>query len=496
VVVDLRPVDLPGKSAFASLLLLADALGGGAAKLVVVTVGAHEVIDGGADPYAAAIVGASAGLRREYPSLGCRAVDIADRPSARSGEADALADLLAKEVTGGGDDPVAAYRGGHRFVRTFQPLQAPPTAAIREGGAYLLVGSAAGRNALVAEAIAATPGVRLALVAPAADPVLAARLEAAGARVWTVEVNLADERALRDAVVEAAEWLGGPIHGVVCSPELGDATGLALVSEAQPVEWADQVAEVGQRLHALHGAVTAAALPRRDPLPYFNPPPESPAWTPDFWLVESSLAGVLGVVGRVRHAAANALTDAFAVRQKQAGPGRWTSVAWDRWVADGEVDGEDGIRTSEVAAALERVLALALAGEPVVMVSTTDLDERVRMPPAPAAAEVGTRYARPDAAGSYAAPTNDVEAKLAEMWQELLGIERVGIHDDFFGLGGHSLLATQIVSRVRALFRVDLRLAAIFEAPTVARLAELIEDAIIAELEALSDEEVAELVAR
>jgi phthiocerol/phenolphthiocerol synthesis type-I polyketide synthase E len=215
-------------------------------------------------------------------------------------------------------------------------------------------------------------------------------------------------------------------------------------------------------------------------------------------LVESSLAGVLGVVGRVRHAAANALTDAFAARRRRDGGARWTSVAWDRWIADDEpeVDGT-GIHEREVPAALERVLALA--SEPVVLVSTVDLDERVRAaaaPPPPAPPGVGAVHARPEEVGSYAAPTNEVEEKLAAMWQELLGIERVGIHDDFFALGGHSLLATQIVSRVRVLFRVDLRLAAIFEAPTVARMAELIEDAIIAELESLSDEEVAELVGR
>jgi phthiocerol/phenolphthiocerol synthesis type-I polyketide synthase E len=125
------------------------------------------------------------------------------------------------------------------------------------------------------------------------------------------------------------------------------------------------------------------------------------------------------------------------------------------------------------------------------------LAARVRAGAAPrprAASAGGTLYARPDEAGSYEAPTNEVEEALAAVWQELLGIERVGIHDDFFGLGGHSLLATQIVARVRSLFSIDLRLAAIFEAPTVARMAALIEDAIIAELEALSDEEAAVLV--
>ena len=196
------------------------------------------------------------------------------------------------------------------------------------------------------------------------------------------------------------------------------------------------------------------------------------------------------------------MTGRCSARRRRQGLRGWTSVAWDRWTGDGEMDpGEDGLRESEIAAALERVLALAVAGEPVVLVSTSDLDARLRAaaappPPASAPAEGGTLYARPLPERDYAPPTSKLEEQLVEMWQSLLGIERVGIHDDFFGLGGHSLLATQIISRVRVLFRVDLRLDAIFEAPTIARLGELIEDAIIAELESLSDEEVAELVGR
>jgi hypothetical protein len=500
VVVDLRPVDVLAKPAFASLLLLADALGGDdATRLVVVTADAQEVVgDEQVDPRQAALLGLCAVLPREYPSLACRAVDVV-RPAADH-RADALAALLADDVVGAWDEPVTAYRGRHRWVRTFERYSPPPAAALREGGAYLLVGDAAGRNAHFATVIAATPDVRIAIVTPAVHPALATQLEAAGAQVRMIQADLTDAHALTVAVAAAAAWTG-PIHGVIYSPELGDAVGLALVSEAQPAEWAEQVAAVGDRLAALDGAVTAAACPAREPdARGISGPPPSREWTPDFCLVESSLAGVLGVVGRARHAAANALTDAFSARRRrQAGRG-WTSVAWDKWMADGEMEGEgDGIHASQIAAAFERVLALAVVGEPVVLVSTSDLDARVHAtsaPPAPASADGGTRYARPLPEHDYAAPTSEVEEQLAEMWQALLGIERVGIHDDFFGLGGHSLLATQIVSRVRVLFRVDLRLAAIFEAPTVARLAELIEDAIIAELESLSDEEVAALVAR
>ncbi|HEY6324026.1 MAG TPA: amino acid adenylation domain-containing protein, partial [Thermoanaerobaculia bacterium] len=75
------------------------------------------------------------------------------------------------------------------------------------------------------------------------------------------------------------------------------------------------------------------------------------------------------------------------------------------------------------------------------------------------------------ASAAYAPPQGAVEELLAGLWSELLGVERVGRHDNFFDLGGHSLLATRVVSRVRAAFGVDLPLRALFEAPKLPALA-------------------------
>ena len=75
------------------------------------------------------------------------------------------------------------------------------------------------------------------------------------------------------------------------------------------------------------------------------------------------------------------------------------------------------------------------------------------------------------------APHTKLEAALAEMWSQLLGIERIGIHDDFFELGGHSLLLIQMIGQLQALFPTDVPLLTVFfSQPTVAGLAEALSE--------------------
>nr|QEO74167.1 AMP-dependent synthetase and ligase [uncultured bacterium] len=97
---------------------------------------------------------------------------------------------------------------------------------------------------------------------------------------------------------------------------------------------------------------------------------------------------------------------------------------------------------------------------------------------------------RPDLQQSFVAPRTPAEEALAGIWCEVLGLERVGVHDDFFELGGHSLLATQVASRTRALLDVDVRVRSLFEAPTVEALAAHVEELVLAEVEALPAGEV------
>jgi acyl transferase domain-containing protein len=92
------------------------------------------------------------------------------------------------------------------------------------------------------------------------------------------------------------------------------------------------------------------------------------------------------------------------------------------------------------------------------------------------------------------AAMSSVQRALAQVWQEILGVATVGLHDDFFRLGGHSLVGTQVISRVREAFEIDVSLRDLFESPTVAQMAQLIETRIVGQLVSISDDEAERLV--
>jgi len=78
----------------------------------------------------------------------------------------------------------------------------------------------------------------------------------------------------------------------------------------------------------------------------------------------------------------------------------------------------------------------------------------------------------------YEAPRTAAEVAVANVWREVLKINKVGIHDNFFDLGGHSLLATQVISRMRDALKIDLPLRILFETPTIEGLAQKLQNRI------------------
>jgi amino acid adenylation domain-containing protein len=132
----------------------------------------------------------------------------------------------------------------------------------------------------------------------------------------------------------------------------------------------------------------------------------------------------------------------------------------------GYVASDDGLDTGALRAHLQRRLPDFMVPSALVRLDALPLTANGKLDrealPAPEA---------PASRHAYVAPRDTVEQRLADLWAEVLHVERVGLHDNFFELGGHSLLATRLASRVRSAFQVELSLREVFEAPSLQALA-------------------------
>ena len=135
---------------------------------------------------------------------------------------------------------------------------------------------------------------------------------------------------------------------------------------------------------------------------------------------------------------------------------------------------DDGITGNELRSYLKERLPQYMVPSVLMMLAEMPLTasgkvDRHRLP--------SVEGVRPDLEASYVAPCTALEELVAGIWADVLHVERVGVNDNFFELGGHSLLATTIAARIYEQFQIELPLRTLFEAPTVAMLATVIENA-------------------
>jgi len=209
----------------------------------------------------------------------------------------------------------------------------------------------------------------------------------------------------------------------------------------------------------------------------------------DFCILISSNASILGGLGLCAYAAASAFMDAFATsRSRNHAP--WISTNWDGWPTEEVTGRNSGFHTSidqyamtleESHRAFERVLSGA-TGQ--MIISSGDLQARldhwtrleIQRAPEPSRDNGDHKlHGRPDLKTSFVPPRTDTEQKLADLWQEILGIDQVSVHDNFFDLDGDSLLGIQLVSRINKAFHLALPFRNLFEEPTVSSLAQRID---------------------
>ena len=491
---------------FWSVALLAQALADAnvstTVKTAVVTTGVHDVTGRERlSPGKAPVLGLCRVIPQEHPSLPCRHIDLPsgappDDPGVRARDIAKAADTILREVGADAVDATVAYRGGHRWVQAYRPVQLPETdaapARLRDRGVYLITGGLGDIGLNLAEYLARTVGARLVLVGrsampaesewdeyvrshSAADPLsrrLARlrRIQSLGGEVLIAQADASDVQAMR-AAFAAAEARFGPVNGVI------HGAGLVAGDAFRPLLETDEDIVTRQFQPKVLGTCVLDEILKDQPV--------------DFCMLVSSLSAILGGLRYGAYAAANLFLDAFADRRNRTSAFPWISVNWDAWMraedeeqlkAAGHAVSGYVMTGAEGVDAFRRILG-SEAGNQVV-VSTGDLQSRIdqwvhmaALAEAPAKDEAPTVYlqARPNLQTEFVAPRTDLERTLAGIWQSLLGLERVGVNDSFFELGGDSLLGIQLTSAVKKQLGAKVSAVTLFEAPTVAALAALIQ---------------------
>jgi acyl transferase domain-containing protein len=476
------------------------------AFVLVGTEGAASVLDERIHhPEAALAMGPVLTLPTEVPWLRMRSVDLQIGTGRRAADA-AARELIAEAATPDGEN-VVARRGGVRWVRRVERISAPrPNAAdipVRKKGAYLVTGGLGGVGLTLAGWLAREYSARLLLTARTALPpreewdawvashpaternataIRSVReMEKAGAEVRVAAVDVAASAAMGRAIGEARQrW--GRLDGVIHAAGVPGNDRVAFLKDESEVR--------GVLAPKLDGLATLVQILGKEPL--------------DFVALLSSISSIMGWARLGDYASANAVLDVFPDAASR--PTAWRrvlAVNFSHWRdvgmaarasvgADRRQDWDEMMRTA-IPPQLGReafVRALASGRQQLVVAPYDIVEGMARLRGVAAAARQGQDRPQRETtavgeaqspgqdrsapASPFDAPSTATEKKLAAIWSELLGVERVGVNDDWFQLGGHSLLATRLFSRIEQTTGKNLPLASLLEDATIKHLASLI----------------------
>jgi NAD(P)-dependent dehydrogenase (short-subunit alcohol dehydrogenase family) len=385
-----------------------------------------------------------------------------------------------------------AVRRGFEWRPVLEAVSLPAASepVFRDRGVYLLTGGYGGIGRSLGRMLSERCKARLVLVArnglpPRAEwaalltngaPTVVDRittvqaLESAGGEVLALTGDVTSEDDLRKCVAQAeAKW--GPINGVIHAAGIA---GGGVIQLKNPEMAARVLAPKVAGTEALMRVLEGKRL--------------------DFIALCSSITALEGGPGQVDYCAANAFLDGFATEIARQSGAPIVSINWNTWRDVGmAVDASmpDSIRR-RVASRLRDAIAPAEGAEAFMRLISARVGAQVQVSPYVDATTVAGAAAgeepetavqppvaadghdRPDLDTAFAEPQNEIEERVAAIWQELFGMARIGVNDDFFALGGHSLLATQITSRVKAEFGLPVSLHDFFAAPTITGLSDLL----------------------
>ncbi|MDR3442063.1 MAG: amino acid adenylation domain-containing protein [Legionella sp.] len=375
--------------------------------------------------------------------------------------------------------PIIAYRNGFRWDLGYSAIQATEKHnRFKDGGVYLITGGLGGIALSLCQVIAKKVSAPQFILLSRSPVILESqwdeilqdeqhqlhkkvkllkKIQDLGAVLWLHQADVTQLDSLASVMAQYPQ-----IDGVLHTAGIAGSGLVQLKSKAM----ADDVL-----IPKIHGTYNLAkALQGR---------------TLDFVALMSSIAALTGEKGQVDYCAANACLDAFA-DSRLFSAHFVVSLNWNTWRDVGmtvETQRPDDIdyfdRGNDISPQQGQQLFMHAMEQsnPNVALSNYDLEVYTQMllqaAERPKHSQVKAVRADLKVEGDFQAPKNVQEEKLALLWQESLGIDTVGVNDDFFALGGHSLKALSLIEKINKDFDSSISIQHLYKAPTISQLSEL-----------------------
>ena len=492
---------------FYSLIFLTQALGKFTKCAVDMTVLSNNLqpITGSEtlEPEKATLLGAIRTIPNEYPNIICRSIDLAWH---KDDQTPYLIKQIVHESKLLSEDQVIAYRNRQRWVQTFKKItlaSSNKSTHFRENGVYLITGGLGGIGlALVSYIVQKVP----------AKFILFNRSKFPARKDWKHFLSVQTEKNVISQKIKTLQQL-----------EQQGAEILVLQGDIADYDAVNQMIEsVHRKFGHINGVIHAAGMADENLIQFHTRKSLASVMAPkvigtcilynlleshdlDFFINCSSLNSIMASPGQVAYCAANNFLDSFA-KTKGNDRSPIVSINWDRWKEVGmAVDAtsslenkikqfgnhvkqllenqEPGITSAEGQEVFNRILEQRL---PQVITSITNLNQRIVkfkkvsitilnvLSGNQSTGKIAKR-SRPNLDTGFVAPRNHFEQDVGAIFEDILGISGVGIHDNFFKLGGDSLLAVMTVAQINKSFGSHLTPSALAEWMTVEKIVAEIE---------------------
>lgn len=430
-------------------------------------------------------------IPQEYNHIKCSNIDIdysSDIPIWKTKES---IQLILKEIYSSEIEQIVAYRNRKRWIQSYKEINLEQEnntlEKIEKGGVYLLVGGLGNIGTILSKTLAKEKNTHLYITGRSELPPriewgyyinerqseensivnkikTILMLEKLGATVNFISADASDFEEMNN-VIERIYSEHNKLNGVFYAAGLPGNSSFRPINEIVNVEIEEQFNSKIQGLNILEEVLIGTEI--------------------DFCLVFSSISSILGGLGFSAYSAANIYIDSFILNKNKNAKNPWICVNWEAWNFWGDLENNVGESIDALAILPEEGetlfnYILSSASYRHVLVSTGDITNRINqwlfLNEEKDETHRGVKNERPELDSDFIEPRDKIEKTLCKIWGDFMGLEKVGINDNFFDLGASSLDIVQVTNIINKSLKTNVAVVTLFTYPTISELVKYIKE--------------------